>query len=109
MKVLTNEKDALVKDIENKLEELKNVNPSIIDVEDGLPVLLGKNVEIWCDDYIFIGKLIGVNGTCVKLQDPAIVYETGELDAKTYRDVQKFSQKFKYLMLSKIVSFGEGK
>lgn len=52
---------------------------------DGLSDLLGENVELWCLNYIYAGKLLGVNDNFVLLGDAHLVYETGELNAKTYK------------------------
>lgn len=50
----------------------------IEDVEgEGLVSLMGQRITLFCVNYIYTGKLVGVNETEVKLSDPAIVYETG--------------------------------
>jgi hypothetical protein len=78
----------------------------IIDDEtDGLESLLGERVTFWCVNYIYTGKLVGVNDSCVKLTDAAIVYETGELDAKSWKDAQSLPNDW-YVQLSAIESFG---
>lgn len=74
--------------------------------EEGLLALIGKNVALWCGSYIYAGKLIGVNDTCVKLDPAYVVYETGELTAKTWKDAQKFAGPH-YVMTRNIESFGE--
>ena len=45
---------------------------------EGLEALMGQRITLFCMNYIYTGKLVGVNATCVKLSDPAIVYETGD-------------------------------
>jgi hypothetical protein len=55
---------------------------------EGLEGLLGEYVALWCLNYIYAGKLVGVNDTCVKLDGARVVYETGELTAKTWKDAQ---------------------
>lgn len=36
---------------------------------EGLLSLLGENVTLFCQIYIYSGKLIGVNDTCVLLEN----------------------------------------
>ena len=56
---------------------------------EGLEALLGQNVMLLCLNYIYTGKLIGVNDSCVLLENPSIVYETGAWGDKSYKDSQK--------------------
>lgn len=89
------------------------VTPKIelVEVEnEGLFALMGKQVEIGCNVYIYTGILVGVNDTCIKLEDAAIVYETGELTASTYKDAQRFytdSKVPRYIPLSLMENFGQ--
>ena len=73
---------------------------------EGLESLLGVNVLLFCLNYIYTGKLIGVNKTCVLLENPRIVYETGSFTSKEFEDAQKLPNQH-YVMLSAIESFGE--
>jgi len=75
--------------------------------DEGFAALLGKNVEIFCGIYIYAGKLVGVNTTCVKLQNPHIVYETGSFVDKKYKDAQHMGREFHYVATTLIESFGE--
>ena len=77
--------------------------------QEGLPALLGKRVLLMCAGYFYEGKLIGVNKTCVKLEDAAIVYSTGVWSDKTYSDIQKLHVKEWYVRNSLIESFGRSK
>jgi len=43
---------------------------------EGLESLLGEYVALWCMNYIYAGKLVGVNERDVKLTDAKVVYET---------------------------------
>ena len=72
---------------------------------EGLEALMGQRVTLFCMNYIYTGKLIGVNQTCVKLSDAAIVYETGVLTDKTWKDAQSLPQDW-YVSTSAIESFG---
>lgn len=73
---------------------------------EGLDALLGKRVTLFCMNYIYTGELVGVNDTCVKLSDAGIVYETGELNTKNWKEMQKLPHDW-YVSRSAIESFGE--
>ena len=78
----------------------------ITEVEDeGLVKLLGETVTIFCASYIYTGTLIGVNDTCVLLEDAAIVYETGPLNEKKWGDAQALPNNW-YIQMGMIESFG---
>lgn len=72
---------------------------------EGLEKLLGERVTLFCLNYIYTGKLIGVNASCVLLDDAAIVYETGELHTKTWKDAQALPSHW-YVQIAAIESFG---
>lgn len=73
---------------------------------EGLEALIGKKVTFFCANYFYTGKLIGVNTTCVKLENAAIVYETGSFTDKAYKDEQPLHTKEFYIQVSAIESFG---
>ena len=78
----------------------------IEDVEnEGLISLMGEVVTLFCMNYFYTGKLIGVNETCVLLKDPSIVYETGSFADKIWKDAQKLPNNI-YVMINSIESFG---
>lgn len=78
----------------------------VVEVEGGgLTKLLGETVTIFCASYIYTGKLVGVNDTCVLLQDAKIVYETGAFTEKQWKDAQSFPGDW-YVQTSLIESFG---
>lgn len=72
---------------------------------DGLEKLLGERVTLFCGNYIYTGKLVGVNASCLLLQDAAIVYETGPLTTKEWKDAQKLPGDW-YVQLAWVESFG---
>ncbi len=72
---------------------------------EGLESLMGEVVTLWCARYIYSGKLIGVNDTCVLLTDAVIVYETGEMCSDEWKDAQKLPHDW-YVNVSAIESFG---
>lgn len=88
------------------LKEAKVVQETIVEEEnEGLMALLGQQVTFFCAVYIYTGKLIGVNKTCLKLENPKIVYETGDFSTKTWKDAQALPNEL-YLQLGMIESFG---
>jgi len=72
---------------------------------EGLEALMGQRITLFCMNYIYTGKLVGVNATCVKLSDAAVVYETGVLTDKTWKDAQSLPQDW-YVSTATIESFG---
>jgi len=72
---------------------------------EGLENLLGERVTLMCSNYFYTGKLIGVNNTSVMLTDAAIVYETGSLLDKTWKDAQQLPNDW-YVQIAAIESFG---
>lgn len=72
---------------------------------EGLEKLLGERVTLFCANYIYTGKLSGINETCVLLTDAAIVYETGAFDNKAWKDAQPLPFQW-YVMLNAVESFG---
>lgn len=73
---------------------------------EGLVSLLGENVMLFGLNYIYTGKLTGINETCVLLENPRIVYETGRFDSKEFKDAQALPFQV-YVMLGAIESFGK--
>lgn len=81
----------------------------LVEVEnEGLDSLLGETVTLFCVNYIYTGKLVGVNDRCVKLDNPSIVYETGPFDGSPWKDAQALPQSI-YVMLSAVEAFGKVK
>lgn len=81
----------------------KIVNVTEVDGE-GLEGLLGERVTLFGLNYIYTGKLVGVNTTCVRLDDAAIVYETGPLNDGKWKDAQSLPKPC-YVMLRCVESF----
>lgn len=73
---------------------------------EGLEALLGENVLVFCLNYIYTGKLVGVNTTCILLEAPSIVYETGSFNATAFKDAQKLPHPV-YIQTSAIESFSK--
>ena len=75
--------------------------------KDGLAKLLGEYVELYCLNYIYAGKLIGVNEQNVCLAECQIVYETGKLsDHAGFKLAESFEQEERFVQVSHIESFG---
>jgi hypothetical protein len=72
---------------------------------EGLESLLGQTVTVFCGIYIYTGKLVGVNDTCIKLTEAKIVYETGPLTGKDWKDAQSLPGDW-YVQRQSIESFG---
>jgi hypothetical protein len=78
------------------------------DSNEGLMALIGRRVTFFCMNYIYTGDLVGLNDTCVKLDNPAIVYETGAFTTKDWKDSQALPNSI-YLQCSAFEAFGEVK
>ena len=78
------------------IEEIEN---------EGLVSLIGQRITLFCMNYIYTGKLVGVNDSCVKLENPAIVYDTGPFNTKEWQDAQNLPNSM-YIMLNSVESFG---
>lgn len=84
----------------------------IVEVEgEGFEALLEETVVLFCLNYIYTGKLVGVNESFVKLENPGIVYETGDFQttvkAGAFKDVQWLPVKEFYIQRSAVESFGK--
>jgi hypothetical protein len=79
-----------------------------INNEEGFMALIGKRITCFCAIYIYTGDLVGVNETCIKLENPAIVYETGPFDDKKWKDAQALPNVI-YIQTAMVESFGEVK
>jgi hypothetical protein len=73
---------------------------------EGMVGMLGKRVTLFCLNYIYTGKLSGVNTDCVLLEDAAIVYETGAFTDPKWKDAQALPRPM-YVMLRCVESFCE--
>jgi len=81
----------------------KLVNVQEVDGE-GLVGLMGEKVMLFCLNYIYAGTLTGVNDKDVLLTDASIVYETGDLRAKSFKDSQNLPDDL-YVRTSAIESY----
>lgn len=78
----------------------------IIEVSnEGLEGLMGETVTFFCMNYFYTGKLVAVDETCVKLESPKIIYETGEWNADEWKIAKSLPGDI-YIQLSAVESFG---
>ena len=75
------------------------------DTPSGLDALRGERVTFFCLNYLYTGKLIGVNEKFVLLEDPSIVYETGPFTTHKWQDAQALPHEL-FVMLATVESFG---
>jgi hypothetical protein len=71
---------------------------------EGFEALLGEQITCFCAVYIYTGKLIGVNDTCILLENPKIVYETGDFNTKSWKDAQALPNNL-YIQKGMVESF----
>lgn len=84
----------------------KAVTVEVVEVpNEGLVSLLGQTVTFFCVNYIYTGTLAGVNDTCILLENPKIVYETGAFHTKEWKDAQALPSSL-YIQTAAIESFG---
>lgn len=95
------------KTVEKIVEKVIEETSEIVESEAGLITLLGKYVFVMCLNYSYYGKLSGVNSTEIELEDSYLVYETGEWNAKTWKDAQKLPTKKSYIRLAVIEQYFE--
>lgn len=74
---------------------------------EGLDGLLGQNVLLFCLNYIYTGKLVGVNESFVKLENASIVYETGPINQPGFKDAQSLGNRPWYVQRTAIESFSK--
>ena len=86
---------------------MKRVATFVETDKDGLDKLLGEYVELYCLNYIYCGRLIGVNDFDVCLAECQIVYETGKLsDHSGYKFAESFEQEERFVQKAHIESYG---
>lgn len=73
--------------MEKKLIEVEV--PVFEDNLGGFESLIGKNIVVWAGVYIYSGRLAGINDGDILLEDACVVYETGELTGKSFKDAQR--------------------
>lgn len=79
----------------------------IVEEEGGLVTLLGKTVLFQCMNYNYIGKLVGVNATCIELEEAKVVFETGPYTSSTMKNAQPVHKNRLFIQTGAIESFWE--
>jgi len=80
---------------------------SVTEVDgEGLSALLGENVLLMCGSYFYAGTLTGVNDTCVLLENPKVVFDTGAYSAKDWASAESLPGSW-YVQTAAIESFGK--
>lgn len=80
---------------------------TVTEVEgEGLVKLMGKQVLLFCMNYIYTGILTGVNTHDILLEKAKIVYETGAFDKKSFGDAQALPNDL-YIRIASIESYSE--
>ena len=75
------------------------------DDNDGFESMLGERVTFFCLNYIYTGKLVGVNGTYLLLEEAAVVYETGPFSDTKWKDAQPLPHSWR-IQIAAIESWG---
>ena len=80
----------------------------IIEFEEssGLESLLGETVTLFCMNYIYTGRLSGVNESHVELSGAKIVYETGDFSECDWKDAQPLPHSPWRVQIAAIESWG---
>lgn len=73
--------------------------------DEGLLAIIGERITVFCANYFYTGKLVGVNQSCILLHDAAVVYETGPFNEKQWKDAQPLPGPW-YVQILAIESFG---
>ena len=68
--------------------------------------LLGKQVVIFGAVYIYAGKLIGINGDGIVLQEAVVVYETGSFKESGWKHAETLPCKEWVVLKSAIEGIG---
>jgi hypothetical protein len=78
----------------------------MMEVLESFQNLIGKPITVWCVNYIYAGILSSVNEHDIKLTDACVVYETGPLHEKGFKDSQRLPNDL-YVRTASIESYGE--
>ena len=73
--------------------------------ESAYEKLAGEVITCFCMNYFYTGKLIGVNDTCILLENPKIVYDTGSFSDSDWSDAQSLPNDI-YVNIASIEAFG---
>lgn len=74
--------------------------------ETAFESLLGEQITIFSLNYIYHGKLVGVNDINLLLENPKIVYETGKFSDDGFEDAQSLECSEFFVQINTIESLG---
>jgi len=75
------------------------------DSVQGIEKLLGENIQVWCLNYIYAGKLSAVGASDIILTNACVVYETGKLGDSCFKTFEKVQAGELYVRLGAIESY----
>jgi hypothetical protein len=79
----------------------------LVEISEGtMESLLGENIQVWCLNYIYSGELVGVNKEDIVLRNAHVVYETGPLTDKQFKNAQPLPVEEWYIKTAVIESYG---
>lgn len=82
----------------------------VLEVEnEGFDKLLGETVTLFCMNYFYNGKLVGVSESCVLLESPKLIYDTGKWTDSSWSDAQDMGIDELYVQKQAIESFAATK
>jgi len=73
--------------------------------ETALESLAGEVVTFYCVNYFYSGKLVGINDTCVELENPRVIFDTGSYKEKNWKVAEKLPNNI-FVQLSAVEMFG---
>jgi hypothetical protein len=76
--------------------------------EGGFEAVFGERIWIWCTIYIYTGRLTAINDDHIELEEPLLIYETGDLAAGDWEDAQSLPSPWR-IMKAAIESWGPAK
>ncbi len=58
--------------------------------KEGLEGLLGLTITLFCMNYIYTGKLVGINNNCIKLENPKGITSSGLSTGPIFQEIAKY-------------------
>jgi hypothetical protein len=90
-----------------EVEEVVGETTTITEEDGGFQVLLNKPIFIHGANYHYMGKLTGVNGTCIELSNAKVVFDTGSYASKKMSNAQRPHSSKVYIQMNAIEAFWE--
>jgi len=77
-----------------------------IDSLNALETLMGQSITVFCANYFYTGLLTAVDNQAITIDDPKIIYETGDFNDSAWKNAETLPQKQWHIMINAIESFG---